>query len=225
MTDAFFPTRTVRALAVAGAFGLALSPLTAATSFAAPGTIKVVQPGVTEEDTRGNFPQIEGCAFDVRIEGADPGTYAITFAPQAPTDDLPLVQGAPQITVDDQDFVTSNYLLFEEGTEFPEQDFHIKVTVTDAADEGNVSSKVFWVRDCDPEPRNGTPETPAPETPAPEKPAPHASDSAKPSAEASVPGMVNSGIDGGNDGLVALGLGGAAVVGLGALGLRRRTRG
>lgn len=60
---------------------------------------------------------------------------------------------------------------------------------------------------------------------APNCPAPASTPSAAPStANVSVPGKVNSGIDGGAGGFAALAIGGVAVAGLGALGLRQKGR-
>lgn len=170
--------------------------------------MKVVQPGQTSEDNRQNVPHIDGCSFDIRLDGADAGTYAITFHGQDPTPDKPEVDGEPTIEVPaGAQSVAETYALVAGtgGEPHPQQGFHIKVNVTDAADK--VSSKVFW-GDCDFDNPKGE-----------EKPGPESSSSSTP--QPSVPSTVNSGIDGGNGGLVALGLGGAAVVGLGALGLRR----
>lgn len=245
MADATFRTRTTLALAVAGALGLSTSPMMAATAFAAP-TIQILQPGVGDERT--NNSQVTGCSFHVRLDGAEEGSYRITFQSQQPTGDIPNLQGDPAFVVGkDRAAVTHTYLLLAtEGVEAPKEGFHIKATVAVNGDNANVGHTDFWVKECSP----GTtvaaktaPQEPAEELAADqaateksvaEKAAPEArgaelhaddADRSKQATEDSVPATVNSGIDGGNGGVVALGLGGVAVAGLAAFGLRKRLRG
>lgn len=218
MTDAaFLPTRSLRALAVTGALGLLMSPMMAATAaYAAPGTVKILEPG-TAQEVKANDPHVNGCSFDIRLDGVEAGTdYAVTIAGQSPTPEIPEVQGQAVLTVPaGQTSVSGHYTLLPTDAvkPHPQQGFHLKAQATHGEDK--ISSKVFWVV-CGVQPPSGQNGTPAPQS--------SASGTPKPSAEASVPGMVNAGIDGGNDGLVALGVGGAAVASLAALGLRRRTR-
>ncbi|SDB80733.1 hypothetical protein GA0111570_10350 [Raineyella antarctica] len=189
MTHATFPPRPVRALAVAGAIGLAASPLVAATAYAAPGTIKVVQSGSSDQGNADN-PQITGCSFDLRITGADKGTHNVTFEPRPPSADIPGVQGAAQVAISkDKGDATSSYTFIAiEPFEVPADGFHVKANVTSDGDQ-NVRSTTFRIKDCNP---------------------------------TAVPEKVNSGLSGGRGGVVALGLGGAAIVTLAALGLRAR---
>lgn len=249
MTDAISRPRTVRALAVAGALGLALSPAFGATAFAAPGTVKIVAPG-TSDEVNENQPH-QGCTFDVRLEGAAPGSYQITLVGQPPTPFIPEVTGVAVVEVPEgETSVSSTYTLREtENAEPAAQGFHLKVNAKSTDAEDTVSSKVIWV-DCDFQAENGAPgdgengqpgdaengdagENGQPGT-GDEDGRPRDDDrhddadrgrpEARPTATASVPSTVASGLDGGNGGLVALGLGGVAVAGLAAAGVRRRTR-
>lgn len=268
MTDAAFPhSRPVRRLAVVGALGLVLTPVSAATSFAAPGTVSVLQPGAESESAQGNQALVSGCSFMLGLDESDAGTYLITFTSQNQNRPIPEVQGAATVTIgEDQAAVRTSYLFFddEDAIEATAQGFRVTAHVANAEDEADTASRNFWVRDCDPAPRPATPKEPAPNPPAPEAataapapdkpaaeqpasdgpeqeaPAPmaagadelvqetsarHVEDAPEPTEEASVPAVVNSGINSGNSGLVALGLGGAAVASLAALGVRRSTRG
>lgn len=215
MTHATFPHRAIRTLAVAGALTLVTAPLMATSAFAAPnpGDIKILEANGTA--AHANDPQITGCAFQVKLENAPKGTYSVMFDPQEPTKAIPDVAGPQTFTItQDKGWATNPYVFFSPtSADLPKADYHVKVDVTNSSDH-TVNSKVFWVRDCvaKPMPKPGPSGKPS----EPAKPGPQAS--------ASVPGKVNSGVDGGEGGLVALGVGGVAIAGLGALGLRRRGR-
>lgn len=317
MTDVTSRPRALRALAIAGAMGLALSPALAGTAFAAPGSVEILAPGATEA-LPGQTPQVDGCTFVVLLDGATTGEYPITMEAVGPTKDIPGVQGNPVVVVGESPAAQSYTFVPTEGVDpQPEEGYHLKVN---AADNGNtVSSKTFVVK-CDP--ANPGAATAAAEQAADRKDAAAAEGPAAPVATAapqeavageseeapdaapddalaaaapdrgaestdeaedenadersrnddersgdeqrrgdrdgdrdrdrdrdgdrdrdrdgdsgrgedesdseeldSVPVMVNSGLDGGPGGLVVLGLGGVAVVGLAAAGVRRRNRG
>lgn len=243
MTHASPRPRPLRMLALAGAVGLAVSPLGAALAFAegdVPGTFSILEPG-SGQKVEGTPPHLDGCALDLRLEGLEAGQYTVTFQTREGSDAWDPITTTPNpltIAADGQEATTS-YTIVPNGKD---TEFKLRVNLTvNEADVAPGAQSLVATKDLDltcaptqvtrkdvvnvatgdkPEPEQSSP-APEPETTT----APETSEGSEPSAAPAPPTKVDSGLSGGASGLVALGVGGTAIGGLAVLGARKRRAG
>lgn len=196
-----------RVLAAAGVVGLAAAPMLAGTAYAADPTVEVT-----------NKPDVDTCTLQVALHDFPEGTVPLSVAAEGDTDvsDFSYAMALETETGGTEPTTTDVTILPQE--EAPEV---ITLSVR-AGDEASAPVAV----NCD---DGGTVEAALTTDDAADDQAPAENQndvpaSPEPTEEATVPATVNSGIGGDSTGgLVALGVGGLAVVTLGALGLRKRS--
>lgn len=167
------PRRALAAPRLAAAALLCLAAITTAgtSAGAAPGaavaggnngTVKIAR--LEDGDrTPQNAPHV-GCSFVVEWYGFDAGAdvvSTVTFTEQSPTTGVDLaVDGPSQVAVGEDPATGAGatggldaretYTLSFTGDPYPEQGYHVRVTVSTPRSHGNdTKSKVFWVQDCD----------------------------------------------------------------------------
>jgi hypothetical protein len=225
--------RTCLAVALAG--GVALAGV-AAPAFAVPGnngTIKIDRDDPFDDDPN-NEPHVD-CEFQVDFYGYDEGDLFadVTFESHPPTGPvIELLTDTVFIGEDDKSGggsldgldASETYTLDFTGIEpHPKQGFHVKLTINAEGSQGaDTKHKVFWVKECKPEP-SPTPTEPTKEPTDKPTDKPDDEESEKPEP---VPTAVPAGTDSSGGGSAAGLLGVALTAGGAAAGtavfVRRR---